>query len=34
MNEDSKNPTDYLKEIRKRDEEFKSYIGTFCPQIV
>jgi DNA-damage-inducible protein D len=31
---ESKNPTDYLKKIRKRDEELKSYIGTNCPQVV
>jgi len=31
---DSKNPTDYLKKIRKRDEELKFYIGTNCPQVV
>ncbi len=30
---DSKNPTDYLKKIRKRDEELKTYIGTNCPQV-
>lgn len=30
---DSKNPTDYLKKIRKRDVELGSYIGTNCPQI-
>lgn len=30
---ESKNPTGYLKKIRKRDEELKSYIGTNCPQI-
>ncbi len=30
---ESKNPTDYLKKIRKRDEELKSYLGTNCPQI-
>jgi prophage antirepressor-like protein len=30
---ESKNPTDYLKKIRKRDEELKSYIGTNCPQV-
>ena len=30
---DSANPTDYLKKIRKRDEELKSYIGTNCPQV-
>ena len=29
----SKNPTDYLKKIRKRDEELKNYIGTNCPQV-
>jgi len=30
---DSKNPTDYLKKIRKRDKELGSYIGTNCPQV-
>jgi DNA-damage-inducible protein D len=30
---DNKNPTDYLKKIRKRDEEFNTYIGTNCPQV-
>src|SRR4030042_5081497 len=30
---DSSNPTDYLKKIRKRDEELGSYIGTNCPQV-
>lgn len=30
---ESKNPTDYLKKIRKRDEELKNYIGTNCPQV-
>jgi len=30
---DSSNPTDYLKKIRKRDKELKSYIGTNCPQV-
>ncbi len=30
---ESENPTDYLKKIRKRDEELKSYLGTNCPQI-
>jgi len=30
---DSINPTDYLKKIRKRDEELKFYIGTNCPQV-
>ena len=30
---DSANPTDYLKKLRKRDEELGSYIGTNCPQV-
>ncbi|MBC8182187.1 Bro-N domain-containing protein [candidate division KSB1 bacterium] len=30
---DSLNPTDYLKKIRKRDEELGNYIGTNCPQV-
>ncbi|MFH1127001.1 MAG: phage antirepressor protein [archaeon] len=30
---ESANPTDYLKKIRKRDEELGSYIGTNCPQV-
>lgn len=30
---DSKNPTDYLKKMRKRDEGLAIYIGTNCPQI-
>ncbi len=30
---DSANPTDYLKKMRKRDEDLKSYIGTNCPQV-
>ena len=30
---DSVNPTDYLKKMRKRDEELNLYIGTNCPQI-
>lgn len=30
---DSKNPTDYLKKIRKRDVELGSYLGTNCPQV-
>lgn len=30
---DSSNPTDYLKKIRKRDEELNSFLGTNCPQI-
>lgn len=29
----SANPTDYLKKIRKRDEELGFYIGTNCPQV-
>jgi len=29
----SANPTDYLKKIRKRDEELGFYIGTICPQV-
>ena len=29
----STNPTDYLKKIRKRDEELGFYVGTNCPQI-
>jgi len=29
----SANPTDYLKKIRKRDEELGIYIGTNCPQV-
>lgn len=29
----SSNPTDYLKKIRKRDEELGFYVGTNCPQI-
>ncbi len=29
----SANPTDYLKKIRKRDEELKTYLGTNCPQV-
>ena len=31
---DSENPTDYLKKMRKRDEQLASYIGTNCPQVV
>lgn len=31
---DSKNPTDYLKKIRKREPELGSYIGTNCPQVL
>lgn len=30
---DSANATDYLKKIRKRDQELDSYIGTNCPQV-
>ena len=30
---DSKNPTDYLKKIRKRDDELGTYIVTNCPQV-
>ena len=30
---ESANPTDYLKKIRKRDEELGNYIGTNCPQV-
>jgi len=29
----SANPTDYLKKVRKRDEELGFYIGTNCPQV-
>lgn len=29
---ESKNPTDYLKKIRKRDEELKFYLGQFVPR--
>ncbi len=29
----SVNPTDYLKKLRKRDNELKIYIGTNCPQV-
>ncbi|MCK4982478.1 MAG: hypothetical protein KAS17_06120, partial [Victivallaceae bacterium] len=28
---DSSNPTDYLKKLRKREADLKSYIGTNCP---
>lgn len=28
---DSKNPSDYLKKIRKRDEQLSAYMGTNCP---
>ena len=30
---DSVNPTDYLKKLRKRDEELGSYLGTNCPHV-
>lgn len=30
---DSANPTDYLKKLRKRDEQLGAYIGTNCPQV-
>ncbi len=30
---DSTNPTDYLKKMRKRDQELASYLGTNCPQV-
>jgi DNA-damage-inducible protein D len=30
---DSANATDYLKKIRKRDEELHFYLGTNCPQV-
>jgi DNA-damage-inducible protein D len=30
---DSKNPTDYLKKLRKRDRELAIYLGTNCPQV-
>ncbi len=30
---ESANPTDYLKKIRKRDEELGVYLGTNCPQV-
>lgn len=30
---DSTNPTDYLKKMRKRDNELKLYIGTNCPHV-
>ena len=29
----SKNPTDYLKKLRKRDIELGTYLGTNCPQV-
>lgn len=30
---DSTNPTDYLKKLRRRDEQLGEYIGTNCPQV-
>lgn len=30
---DSANPTDYLKKLRKRDEQLGEYMGTNCPQV-
>ena len=30
---DSVNPTDYLKNMRKRDESLAAYLGTNCPQV-
>lgn len=30
---DSVNPTDYLKKMRKRDEQLALFLGTNCPQI-
>lgn len=30
---DSVNPTDYLKKMRRRDEELATYLGTSCPQV-
>lgn len=30
---DSSNPTDYLKKMRKRDEQLAIYLGTICPQV-
>ncbi len=30
---ESANPTDYLKKMRKRDEELAAYLGTNCPQV-
>ena len=30
---DSVNPTDYLKKMRKRDEELATYLGATCPQV-
>lgn len=30
---ESANPTDYLKKLRKRDEQLGEYVGTNCPQV-
>jgi hypothetical protein len=30
---ESVNPTDYLKKLRKRDDQLRDYIGTNCPQV-
>jgi len=30
---ESVNPTDYLKKLRKRDEQLGIYLGTNCPQV-
>ena len=30
---DSKNPSDYLKKMRKRDEQLSAYMGTNCPLV-
>jgi len=30
---ESTNPTDYLKKLRKRDQDIGNYIGTNCPQV-
>ncbi len=31
---DSSNPTDYLKKLRKRDQEVGLFLGTNCPQVM
>jgi prophage antirepressor-like protein len=30
---DSKDPTDYLRKLRKRDESLRTYLGTNCPKV-
>ncbi len=30
---DSKDPSDYFKKMRKRDEELRAYVGTNCPHV-